>query len=84
MCLVLSGLSPHSHLRRVSFHVVQFNMCHVAKFHLGTLVCIVLDPSISFVIRCIVQLWPGILQDVQSLQTSASLLFSVQTEDGIH
>ena len=28
------------------------------------------DPSISFAIHCIVQLWPGILQDVQSLENS--------------
>ena len=40
-------------------------------------------------IRCIVQLWPGILQDVQSLESSfgtegASLLISVQIVSGIH
>ena len=47
------------------------------------------DPLISFAPRYIVQLWPGILQDVQSLETSfgteiASLLISVQLVSGIH
>ena len=57
--------------------------------HLLALVCIVVDPSISYDFRSNVQPWPGILQDVQRLEnsfatTSASLLISVQIVSGLH
>ena len=70
-------------------HVVHYTCVLLPNFHLGAQICIVVYPSIYFAIRCIVQIWPANMQDVQSLESSfwtasISLLISVKIASWLH
>ena len=78
LCSLLHVFSVRSRFRHLP--VVQLDACPVAKFSYMTTVCIVVDPLISFAIRCIVKLFPGILHDVhvQSIENSCYDMIFVQ------